>query len=151
MELTDILSPARTLSQVRIENKKRAFDLISNIAAQELADTTPQSILEALTERERLGTTILGHGIAMPHARVEQIDQPMAILLNLEEPILYDEQDHQRVNIIIALLLPKENDQKCLECLASITKAFRRRSFRQRVAHAMNDTELYDLAIGNEK
>ena len=148
MQLTDILTPARTHFHKVSNNKKRVLQLISKLATEGIKDITPQAALDALISRERLGSTAIGHGVAIPHGRLAGIHKPIGVLVGLKEPIQYDDEEKIEVNLLIGLLIPKNDHETYLEAVAEVAKLFRRKSFRERLHHASSSEELYLIAIG---
>ena len=131
------------------DNKKRVFELIGKLATKELPDVNAQAALDALTQRERLGSTAVGHGIAIPHGRLAGIDKPIGVLIGLKEAIQYDDDESTRVDLLFGLLVPKEEHAAHLEAVAEVATLFRRKSFRERLRRARSDEELYRIAIGD--
>ena len=100
-------------------------DLIeSSLDDTELDDSVDMEVIDALTARERLGCTGLGHGVAIPHGRVDFIDEPIGAAITLAEPIDFDAPDNQPVDPIVGLLIPENEVNGHLKILASLAKFF---------------------------
>ena len=100
-------------------------DLIeSSLDDTELDDSVDMEVIDALTARERLGCTGLGHGVAIPHGRVDFIDEPIGAAITLAEPIDFDAPDNQPVDLIVGLLIPENEVNGHLKILASLAKFF---------------------------
>ena len=103
-QLSRILSPARCLAKVSADSRKRVLENVSRVCAAELNDVAPMNIFDLFIARERLGSTAMGHGVAIPHVRFVDIEQPMAVLLQLTKPIAYEARDGFPVDLFFALL-----------------------------------------------
>ena len=117
MRLLDCLQQDLVINNLSAQSKKKAFEIISEKIAEELPQNTQKSIFEALINRERLGVTGLGHGIAIPHCRLDNLSEPIALLAKLEKPIDYDTPDNVPVDIIVALFIPEASTQEHHSCL----------------------------------
>lgn len=100
MELCTILRPECTTCATP-GSKKKVLELISDLVAAQYPTLSSQEIFESLVAREKMGSTGIGNGIAIPHGRLADIDQPIAILIKCEEPIAFDAIDKQPVDIFI--------------------------------------------------
>lgn len=101
MELSTILAPECT-SCATPGSKKKVLELISDLAAAQNPSLSSQEIFESLLAREKMGSTGIGNGIAIPHGRLGTIDKPLAVLIKCEEAIGYDAIDKQPVDILFA-------------------------------------------------
>lgn len=124
MQLADILD----LSAVKVlggcTSKKRLFHDLGALA--EISYGTPAAeVIDALIEREGLGPTGVGHGIALPHARIGDIDRVRGIFLRLEKPLNFDSVDRQPVDLVFALLAPEEAGVEHLRALALVSRTMR--------------------------
>jgi PTS system nitrogen regulatory IIA component len=146
MKLQDILSP----ENIRIEQAIRDKGQLLNVVAAECAQKTglpPQSIAEALLAREKLGSTGLGEGIAIPHARLQGLTKPFAYAVRLRKPIEFEAVDDQPVDVIIALLLPQGADAENLASLAAVTRRLRDKAVAGRVRAAPSTAVIYQALI----
>lgn len=116
-----------------LKTKKQILEKITEQAMSYFPTLKYQTILDALIQRERLGSTIIGHGIAMPHARLESIDQTLCVLITLTEPIQFDSDDHRLVDVIFGLLVPKQATEAHLQLLAKITQKLQDPTFCDRL------------------
>ncbi|MEK9765643.1 MAG: PTS sugar transporter subunit IIA, partial [Thalassolituus sp.] len=98
LRIEDILTPERALQNVPVSSKKKLLEMLAAMIAEELGDASADDIYERLLARERMGSTGIGEGIAIPHCRLLQCQQAMGILLKLEEPIDYDAIDGNSVD-----------------------------------------------------
>lgn len=129
-DAAELLAPERVRCKEAIASKKRALEL----GAQLLAGATPGmsqlDIFNALSSRERLGSTGLGHGTALPHGRIENLQAPVAACITLAEPVDFDAPDRQRVDVIYVLLVPRECNDEHLRILAELAEMFNDPSLR---------------------
>ena len=124
MLIAEIITQDLVLSLANIASKKRLFQEIANNLAVECS-LSNDTILTALQEREQLGPTGMGNGIAIPHAKVEKIIKIKGIFIRLEKPIEFDSMDKQKVDIIFALLAPIDSGVDHLKALAKVSRVLR--------------------------
>lgn len=144
MKIDQILSPESTFCSLELSSKKKILEKVSQV----LADSTEgssQEIFESLFARERLGTTALGHGIAIPHGRTQACKQPTAVFILLEKPVDYDAPDGQDVDIIFAILVPEQADSEQLKCLAEIAKVLSEPTVVSQIRHAHCGDALFQI------
>ncbi|MGM0430019.1 MAG: PTS IIA-like nitrogen regulatory protein PtsN [Pseudomonadota bacterium] len=148
MQLSELLSPDCTKCAVEGASKKRLLETISQIVAPKLSGITRHDIFESLLNRERLGSTGIGLGIAIPHGRLPNANQPVAVLLTLDEPIEFDSIDNQPVDIIFALLVPESEHENHLQTLASVARRMNDKDCTRALRQADSDKALYQLFVG---
>jgi PTS system nitrogen regulatory IIA component len=124
MELSKLLSPAAVRVMGQLPSKKRLFQELGEIAAQAYGLTAADAV-DGLQERESLGPTGVGHGIALPHARLDEVERIVAVFLRVERPIDYDSVDRQPVDLILGLFAPKESGVEHLKALALVSRTMR--------------------------
>lgn len=100
-------------------------------------------ILDAFISRERLGSTCLDHGFALPHSRIALINQPIAALITLDEPVNYDDSEKPAVDLVLGLLVPEECNDEHLQILATLAKRFNDEQFREKIRSFDNPALLY--------
>ncbi len=144
MPLTTVLSQDCTRSAVPCSSKKRALEIISEIAAQHL-NTTPQPLFECLLTREKMGTTGIGNGIAIPHGRMKDTDKAIAILIQCEKGIEFDAIDKQPVDLLFALLVPNDQCEIHLKTLSKMAEKLSNKKICRQLRHAKTDQELYEI------
>lgn len=147
-DLSQILTPARTVCCLPGLSKKRLFETIATIVCDDQVDLPHDEVLDHLIAREKLGSTGLGQGIAIPHCRVGSCAEPLGTLLTLEEPIPFDAPDDQPVDILFVLLVPEEAHQQHLDILATVARLFSQADFCARLRGAGDDRALYEIACG---
>jgi PTS system nitrogen regulatory IIA component len=127
MEINDILSPSAILPSLRVTSKKQALQELSKKAA-ELTGLPERTIFDVLIERERLGTTGVGNGIAIPHGKLNGLDRLYCLFARLEQPVDFDSVDEQPVDLICVLLAPESAGADHLKALARVSRLLRDRS-----------------------
>jgi PTS system nitrogen regulatory IIA component len=115
--------------QVEAGSKKKALELLSNLLADAAPGLTQDGIFDRLLERERLGSTGLGHGIALPHARIRNIDQAYGAFIQLTDGVEFDAIDNRPVDLLFALLVPEAATQEHLQLLATLAEMFSNQEF----------------------
>jgi len=144
MQLKDVLSLDCTKRAVPCSSKKRALEIISEIAAPKL-NLTSQQVFDSLLTRERMGTTGIGQGIAIPHGRVSDDHQAVGVLIHTESPIPFDAVDNQPVDLLFALLVPESQCKEHLKTLSLIAEKLMSREMCRALRNASSDEELYAL------
>ncbi len=142
--LASILSPAQVLVQVDASSKKRAFEE-AGLLFETLHGLSRALVTDSLFSRERLGSTGLGHGVAIPHGRIKGLKAPMAAVLQLAQPIGFDAPDEQAVSLLIFLLVPEAATQKHLEILSEIAELLSDVNLREKMIHSVDAAELHGL------
>jgi PTS system nitrogen regulatory IIA component len=124
MILSKLLIPTAVRVQSQLTSKKRLFQELGEVAAQAYG-LPAAGVVDGLQEREALGPTGVGHGIALPHARLEEVDRIVGVFLRLERPLDYDSVDRQPVDLIFALLAPRDSGVDHLKALALVSRTMR--------------------------
>ena len=124
MELSKLLIPAAVRVVGQFTSKKRLFQELGEIAAQAYGLSAPVTI-DGLQERETLGPTGVGHGVALPHARLDDLKSIVGVFLRLEKPLDYDSVDRQPVDLIFGLFAPKDSGVDHLKALALVSRTMR--------------------------
>jgi nitrogen PTS system EIIA component len=129
MALPDLLSADTVLGSLSATNRKQALQILSEAAAARL-DLDSRIIFDAVMERERLGSTGVGDGVAIPHARLEGLDHVFGLFAKLKSPIDFDAIDGRPVDLVFLLLAPETSGAEHLKALARISRVFRREDIR---------------------
>ncbi len=132
MEMTDLIGPGSVVINLRVTSKKQALQELAKRAA-ELTAQPERAIFEVLIERERLGTTGLGNGIAIPHCKLPDLDRLYALFAQLETPIDFDTIDEQPVDLICVLLAPETAGADHLKALARVSRLLRDRAICEKL------------------
>lgn len=124
MELSKLLKPGAVRVVGHLTSKKRLFQELGDVAAQAYGLNASVAV-DGLQERESLGPTGVGHGIALPHARLEDLAGIIGIFLRLEKPLDFDSVDRQPVDLVFALFAPKDSGVDHLKALALVSRTMR--------------------------
>lgn len=145
IEIAEILSPQGVFVDLKSCSSKR--QVLKELAehAAGLIDIDAQQLLEALMERERLGTTGVGHGIAIPHARLDQLDKVVGLFARLDEPIDFEALDDQPSDLIFMLLAPNSADADSLKALARVSRVLRDTGLQQRLRQTRDADAIYRM------
>jgi PTS system nitrogen regulatory IIA component len=147
LTIDNILVPELALCQVSASSKKRVLEFIAEQVSQYDSTLDEIQIFNNLIARERLGSTGIGQGIAIPHCRLEGLDRVIGVLLTLEEDIEFDAIDNQPVNLVFALIVPKEATSEHLELLSQLAEKFNDRAFCDRLRQCDDAGILYERMI----
>ena len=147
--LAQLLTPERTACQVPGLSKKRLFETLARVISDDQPSLSYELVFDQLLAREKLGSTGLGNGIAIPHCRVGNCDQPIGCLITLAEPIDCDAPDNRPVDLVFALLVPDGEHQQHLDTLAGIARLFSQAGFCAQL-RAAGDTESLFRAATSE-
>jgi PTS system nitrogen regulatory IIA component len=145
--LASILSPAQVLAHVEVTSKKRAFEE-AGLLFENLHGLSRALVTDSLFSRERLGSTGLGHGVAIPHGRIKGLKAPMAAVFQLAHPIGFDAPDDQVVGLLIFLLVPEAATQKHLEILSEIAELLSDAGLREKLVSSTDAQQLHALIAG---
>ncbi len=124
MELSRLLTPGAVRVVSQLTSKKRLFQELGEVVAQAYK-LSAASAIDGLQERESLGPTGVGHGIALPHARLEGLDRIVGVFIRMERPLDYDSPDRQPVDLVFGLFAPKESGVDHLKALALVSRTMR--------------------------
>ena len=127
------------------QSKKKVLEHIAEIASTKLPDQTGTDILASLMNREKLGSTGIGNGVAIPHGKIKPTDQPVAVLLVSHPGIHYDAIDNRPVDVFFALLVPEDQCDVHLQTLASIAEIFDNKEILRKIRSAQTDNDLYNI------
>lgn len=145
MQISDILTPELCLLGAKASSRKKALQ----IAAQHLKSVDDKYddfvVLKALISREQLGSTAIGNGVALPHGRTANCDEPLAILVTLEEGVDFDAPDEEDVGLLFCLLVPEQYDFQKLGGLDQIVEIFRDKILRAQMKNAHSSYALYEI------
>ncbi len=146
MRMEDILTPSRCLRDIKGHSRKRLFYKISELIAAEVSGIDADTVFHALMMREQLGSTGLGHGIAIPHCRVEGCPGVIGALVALREPIDFDAMDGRRVDLFFFLVAPDTGDDDHVRALASVAALFSDEDFCFALRNTRDADDLYTVA-----
>ncbi len=147
MQLDKLLNPERISCKQHVTSKKRALEMMCEQLASGQSQLDESQIFSCMLERERLGSTSMGHGVAIPHSRMEGVEQALIALAVLEQGIDYDAIDGQKVDILFALLVPQECTEEHLQILASAAEMFSDAELCRDLRHADSAQAIYDTLL----
>lgn len=124
MQLSDLLRPAAVKVVANVSSKKRLFQDLSDIVSS-VHGLDAAAVFSALQERENLGPTGVGHGVALPHARLDGLDRVIGAFVRLEKPLDFDAVDRQPVDLVFALFAPDGSGVDHLKALALVSRTMR--------------------------
>ena len=145
--LASILPESQVLVSVDATSKKRAFEE-AGLLFENLHGLSRALVTDSLFARERLGSTGLGHGVAIPHGRIKGLKAPMAALFQLEQPIGFDAPDERPVKLLIFLLVPEAATQKHLEILSELAEWLSDSNLRERMKASPDAGDLHRMIAG---
>jgi PTS system nitrogen regulatory IIA component len=144
MNLAEIISPRGVIANLRVSSKKQALQELAKRAA-EITGEPERAVFEVLLERERLGTTGVGNGIAIPHGKLASLPRLYALFAKLEHPIDFDAIDEQPVDLICLLLAPQTAGADHLKALAQVSRLLRDRQVCEKLRGASSPEAIYAL------
>lgn len=150
LQLSTVLNIECTRNRVHCQSKKRALEIISELAARQLG-LPPTVVFEAILTRERMGSTGIGNGIAIPHGKLEEDTlRAVGVFIHLETPIAFDAIDNQPVDLLFALLVPADQTKTHLHTLSLVARRLADKIICRRLRAAQSDEELYQIMTGSE-
>ena len=144
MNVADLITPQRVIATLQAGDKLQLLRELSERAAKQLG-LDKGAILEALRSRETLGSTGVGQGIALPHARVAGLEQFFGLFARLDRPINFDAIDDGPVDLAFLLLIPEQAGNEHLAALAAVSRRLRQREVAVRLRSAKASSELYEI------
>lgn len=147
MNLISRLLPAtNVVLELPASSKKRAFEQ-AGLLFENHQGIARSKVFDSLFARERLGSTGLGQGVAIPHGRIKAMREPVAALLRLAEPIPFDAPDGKPVSLLVILLVPEQATQIHLDILSELAQMLSDEEFRTKVARAADAAEAHQLFV----
>ena len=146
MEISDLITPGSIFSKLPATSKKQALQELAK-RASDISELNERVIFDALIERERLGTTGVGNGIAIPHGKLAGLDRLYGLFARLDKPIEFESIDEQPVDLIFLLLAPECAGADHLKALARVSRLLRDRSTCEKLRGSEDPNALYALLI----
>jgi PTS system nitrogen regulatory IIA component len=144
MEIVDLLSPDAVLPTLKAQGKKQLLQELAELAAK-LTGIPERRVFETLIERERLGSTGMGQGIAIPHGRIAGLSRITGVFARLDTPVGYDAVDNQPVDLVFLLLAPDGSGADHLKALARVSRLLRNQATCEKLRAASKPEVLYAL------
>ncbi len=144
MDLSDLLSPDGVIVNLKVSSKKQALQELASRAAGRTG-LSEREIFDTLLQRERLGSTGVGHGVAIPHGKLAKLDRIVGLIARLERPIDFESVDDQPVDLVFLLLAPEGAGADHLKALARIARVLRDSTIAANLRTAADAAALYTL------
>lgn len=145
----DLITQSRVLSRCDVTSKKRLLETLAGLLADGDGLLSSTQVFDRLLERERLGSTGLGQGIALPHARMHGLHAPIGAFVQLRDAVAFDAIDDRPVDLAFGLLVPDATDEQHLQLLATLASAFDNAAVREALRTATDDADV--LAVFRER
>lgn len=145
IQLKDIVNPAQILVNVNVTSKKRALEVLAQAIVVNHEELDDQQIFDEFIERERLGSTGFGNGVAIPHCRIVRCKEPIVAVLKLPSGIDFSAIDEQPVDILIALVVPEQATEDHLQLLKQIAELLSNAEVRTAIRQATEKDVIYQL------
>ena len=146
MNISDIIAPDRVVCDLDATSKKRVLERLSDMLVTNSSDTlASQDVVDSLIARERLGSTGIGYGVAIPHGRIKNTDHAIAAFAQLHEGVDFDASDKQEVDLLFALLVPEESTEEHLQLLSQLAEMFSDEEFRAQLRATKDSQAIYNL------
>ncbi len=145
MKIADFLSSNRVAVGVTVSSKKRALEEIARVLALGAPTVTQADILSSLVNREKLGSTALGHGVAIPHGRIAGISSTIGALIRLKHPLEYEAHDGRSVDLMFGLIVPQQATSDHLQHLKAIAEKFSDEGFCEQLRAASDEAAAFAL------
>ncbi len=144
MDLSDILQPDAVLPSLKAQGKKQVLQEVCGAAAR-LIGRSDREIFDTILQRERLGSTGVGHGVAIPHGKLKSLDRLTGVFARLADPIEFDALDEQPVDLVFLLLAPESAGADHLKALARVARMLRDNGLAERLRSTDDQAALYAL------
>jgi PTS system nitrogen regulatory IIA component len=144
------IASERIGNNLEIASKKRLLEVLAELLASDTPGLSPEAVFERLLERERLGSTGLGHGIALPHARMKDVDAAVGAFAQLRSGVDFDAMDDQPVDLAFAMLVPESASEIHLQLLSKLATMFDKSELRQQLRDAGDQQTILGLLVSGE-
>lgn len=145
--LANLLAPGRVACNVTARGKKHCLEIVSRLLTNDAASLTYSEVFETIYQRERLGSTSLGEGFALPHGRVADLENSIGAFLMLTKPIDFDVDGEAEVDMVFALAVPENSDEAHLQDLSAIANLLSRTNVRERVGGVTSSVALHEALL----
>lgn len=150
MQLSNVLSLDCTKSAVLCSSKNKVLEMICEIASEHCGQDI-SSLFSGMLAREKIGSTGIGNGIAIPHTRMSSSEEAVAVLIQCQEPIGFNAIDNRPVDILFALLVPEKKCKEHLKTLACIAERLNDKRVLRKLRKARSDKELFSVMINQSE
>ena len=146
MLISEIITQSRVLSLSAVSSKKRLFQEVANNLERE-CNILSETIFNALKDREQLGPTGMGNGIAIPHAKIDSINHIVGLFVKLEKPIEFDSIDKKKVDLVFTILAPTQSGVAHLKALAKVSRLLRDKKICSKLRSTEDISALFSILI----
>ena len=147
MPIINLLSCDLVIHNLKAGSKKRTLEQISNIISDCSDSASKDAIFSGLIERERLGSTGIGEGVAIPHCRLDELENAVGLFIKLYEPIDFDAIDREPVDLVFALVVPADSCDQHLNTLAELAELFSSKANRDSLRQCENSQSLFSQLV----
>jgi len=151
MKLSDILKPESIIANLHAHDKKGVLEELSGVITDQEPSLNKGYLLQVLLERERLGSTGIGEGIALPHGKVNKLDRLLVSFGRSLEGLSFDSIDDQPAYLFFLLVAPENSPGAHLQALAKISRVLKDSNFRQRLLDAKSKDEIYRIIVEKDQ
>ena len=144
MDISDLINQNSIFPNLKAASKKQLLQELAAIINKKCASPLTD-VANVLMERERLGSTGVGHGVAIPHGRFSELDQIMGVFVKLDKPLNYDSLDDQPVDLVFLLLVPEDAGADHLKALAKVSRIFRDQTICEKLRGANDSDAIYAI------
>lgn len=146
MKFTQLLTPENIRQGVLCSSKKRLLELVSDIVTQQ-TNLDTHICFEKLFNREKVGCTCIGNGVAIPHAKFAELTQPIAVFIQLAEPIEFNATDRREVDLFFVILIPEQQCQEYLPLLQNLAQKFTDKFLCKQLRSAKSAEDIWQIFI----
>lgn len=150
MDVSEIITPERVYTKLEGSSKKRVLEQAAEFIARQSPELDPNELFDKLITREKLGSTAIGKGVAIPHCRVSHCNKVLGTLIRLNKAIDFDAIDNEPVDLLFILLVPENSTDEHLQALSQIATRFNNDTLTTSLRSTDNNQSLYDRFIASE-
>ena len=150
MKISDILKKEHVIKELNSCDKKNVLDELSNFLENEGEITNKENLLAALIEREKLGSTGIGENVAIPHAKISEIDKIITVFGRSKNGVEFESLDQKPVNFIFLVIAPENSTSQHLKALARISRLFKNPSLRESVLRTNEADQIYSILVDED-
>ena len=150
MKITDILKKDHIIKELNSSDKKNVLDELSSFLEDKGEITSKENLLVALIEREKLGSTGIGENVAIPHAKISEIDNIITVFGRSKNGVEFESLDQKPVNFIFLVMAPENSTGQHLKVLARISRLFKNPSLRESVLRTNEVDQIYSILVDED-
>ena len=150
MKISDILKKEHIIKELDSHDKKNVLDELSSFLEDEGEITSKENLLTALIEREKLGSTGIGENVAIPHAKISEIDKIITVFGRSKNGVEFESLDQKPVNFIFLVIAPENSTGQHLKALARISRLFKNPSLRESVLRTNEADQIYSILVDED-